>query len=288
MSNPVAGWYPDPAGGGGYRFWDGATWTSQTSANASSIPPESAPTGGVPDPSSGWGTQDAYGQQSGYQYPTDPEYSYGAAGQPPPPVGYRAPEAALPVNAKTGPSGQILSGWWRRAGGYVLDGLIVGIPTAIVAMIVLQTSGGAIIDDEAAQSLEDKVNAGSTDITFTELTAILGPGFATFITVTMIVSLSLSFINGVVLVARSGQTIGDRVVKVRKVMGDRRVPSLGIAFLRWIIPPVAGIVLTIVPFGIFMYYLNFIWAAWDPRAQTVNDKIVRTYVERSDLNGPPL
>lgn len=23
------GWYPDPAGGGGQRFWDGNTWTSQ-------------------------------------------------------------------------------------------------------------------------------------------------------------------------------------------------------------------------------------------------------------------
>ena len=28
---PVAGWYSDPAGSGGWRYWDGSSWTSHTS-----------------------------------------------------------------------------------------------------------------------------------------------------------------------------------------------------------------------------------------------------------------
>ncbi|HWC26259.1 MAG TPA: DUF4870 domain-containing protein [Solirubrobacteraceae bacterium] len=35
---PAAGWYPDPAGSGSHRYWDGARWTD---AMSSAIPPAS-------------------------------------------------------------------------------------------------------------------------------------------------------------------------------------------------------------------------------------------------------
>ena len=33
-SQPSAGWYPDPAGSGDERYWDGATWSSVTRPNS--------------------------------------------------------------------------------------------------------------------------------------------------------------------------------------------------------------------------------------------------------------
>ena len=28
QGNPTPGWYPDPSGGGGQRYWDGRNWTA--------------------------------------------------------------------------------------------------------------------------------------------------------------------------------------------------------------------------------------------------------------------
>lgn len=41
-----AGWYPDPAGGGGYRHWDGESWSEQTTDDPDSSPPGPARTRG--------------------------------------------------------------------------------------------------------------------------------------------------------------------------------------------------------------------------------------------------
>lgn len=37
-SNPPPGWYTDPAGGGGVRYWDGSTWTPHTGPGAAGRP----------------------------------------------------------------------------------------------------------------------------------------------------------------------------------------------------------------------------------------------------------
>ncbi|KEP74099.1 hypothetical protein HR12_21055, partial [Microbacterium sp. SUBG005] len=42
---PPDGWYPDPAGGGGLRRWNGASWTDEVRAvdGSTPVPSEDAP-----------------------------------------------------------------------------------------------------------------------------------------------------------------------------------------------------------------------------------------------------
>ena len=47
MSNPIPGWYPDPAGSPQLRWWDGGQWTDQFQPDPGAQAPSSAP-GGFP------------------------------------------------------------------------------------------------------------------------------------------------------------------------------------------------------------------------------------------------
>ena len=54
---PPAGWYPDPAGSGGERYWDGIAWSQATRDPHLAPPP--------PQPQPGYG----YAPQAGYGAP---------------------------------------------------------------------------------------------------------------------------------------------------------------------------------------------------------------------------
>ncbi|AEH11694.1 MULTISPECIES: phospholipid scramblase-related protein [Protofrankia] len=56
QTTPPAGWYADPSGQHGFRYWDGTTWTDQVS-DAPSGQPESP---GKTAPAQGWGTPQGY------------------------------------------------------------------------------------------------------------------------------------------------------------------------------------------------------------------------------------
>lgn len=76
----AAGWYPDPSGAAGLRWWDGARWTEHTQAQAPAAPVASA----APQ----YGQQAQYGQQPGY---TSPAPFAAQAAQPAAPIPADAP-----------------------------------------------------------------------------------------------------------------------------------------------------------------------------------------------------
>jgi hypothetical protein len=79
MSTPVAGWYPDPAGSGGLRWWNGVAWGHQVQPAAQPVVHPGA-AGQSWDAGSGdqpWGA----GQQWGPGQPGQP-WTPGAPAQP--------------------------------------------------------------------------------------------------------------------------------------------------------------------------------------------------------------
>ena len=311
MTMPPAGWYPDPANSDNIRYWDGQVWTDRVQPKAAPPPPpapappppSAAPVAGPQQPAAAQPGAQPYGDQPygdqpygdqpyGDQQPapygygpqlSDPYGGYGYAPAPAPGQG-QAP-------GRIGPDGQVLSGWWRRVGGFLIDSIIVSIPAAIAAAItttIITANGGAIFDEAALERLVDSIEE-QAPIANSDLFDVVAPGFWTVLFVSGAVWFIASMINGVYLVSRSGQTLGDRAVNTRKVMAGRTVPSVGIALGRWLIPNAlfAGIG-NIVPFGFLLQFINYLWPLWDNKSRTLHDMMVKTYVERSDLTGPPV
>ena len=77
MSTPAAGWYPDPSGAPGARWWDGTTWTehTRTPEQMAGVPPQGQQYGQP------YGRQ--YGEAYGAQQPGQQSY-----GQPYVPGGH--------------------------------------------------------------------------------------------------------------------------------------------------------------------------------------------------------
>ena len=175
-------------------------------------------------------------------YPPPP----GAYPPPPPPPGagsYPPPYQQQGygwTEARTAP----YAGFWIRLLSVVVDGLVLGIPIALLAF--------ALDPDQF------NLNAGvgynpNVDAAINGLNLIAGV-------------LYYSLLEG----GAAGQTLGKRLCGIRVVDADTYQPGIGVGrgVGRW-----AARFLSQIPCG-----LGYLWMLWDPRKQTWHDKLVRTVV----------
>ena len=145
MSQQPSGWYDDPSNPDLLRYWDGVTWTSHTAPKKSPTASQSSlgqqqqpPTAPLPQggawqvPGGGAQGQESqpyqqYPAQQGQQYQQYPGYP--GAGQYP---GAPQPQQWLqgPVTA----DGVPLASWGKRVLGWLIDGIILGIILAALAV----------------------------------------------------------------------------------------------------------------------------------------------------------
>jgi uncharacterized RDD family membrane protein YckC len=198
------------------------------------------------------GDQPQYGQQSGPQY-GPPQYGqqYGQPhsqqyGQP-----YGQPQYGPPPGYGYG-YGAPLAEWLPRAGAYLIDGLISGVPVMI--------GYGIFIADVASRAQNTYPDDGPR------------PYAIIIFVLSILVSLGITLWNRVFRQGRTGQSVGKSALHLRLV--DSRTGQTigaGKAFLREFLS------------GLFnnACFLNLLWPLWDDQKQTWHDKVVNTYVVRA-------
>jgi uncharacterized RDD family membrane protein YckC len=153
----------------------------------------------------------------------------------------------MQASASTGASAP-KAGWWIRFFAYLIDGLVIGIPAAIVGFILSLPFGGMT-------SSGGTMNAGATSIFYLIVVVGTAAYFVYFWS------------------QRDGQTIMNKAFNIKVVRADGSPMTVSTGIVRYI-----GYILNSIIFGL---PIGWLWAAWDPNKQGWHDKIAGTYVIRT-------
>lgn len=252
---PPPGWYPDDAGPGLERWWDGREWSAvtrdaPTAAEAGGAPAE---TGGAP-----------------------------VTGPVPPSGVYPGPWPAGPPGGTAAfgdrPAGVLSSGeravlWVRRVVARLID---VGICYVIVAVVGWRSAEDlsermrAHIDWVATSSggrtPQFDVNGLAADSVFLEARQTV-----------LLLLILVTALYEIVFVALRGATPGKYVLglRVRRVAGGG-VPGWGSSSVRWVVGGFLFIALPLI--GPVFWLLDVLFPLGDGRGQALHDKAARTVV----------
>ncbi len=262
MTTP-AGWYDDPGapGSGQLRWWDGTAWTSHVR------PAQEAQ---APQPQYGQ-QQPQYGQQA--QAP-QPQYgpaqgqAYQGYGTYPPQPGYTG-YGTYGGKPTATPDGAPLANVWLRLVAKIIDGIIIGVVTAILLTPFWGGFGQAM-----GRYIDEANRAAQAGRAVDPFVLYGDPGYYQFQLALGVIGLVVSGLYVVLLLRFKGATVGKMVfgMRVRRWENDDQL-GWGNCLARWasesLIPQVT--------FGLF-FIIDSLWCLWDARRQTLHDKIARTVV----------
>ncbi|UFS95226.1 RDD family protein [Nocardia huaxiensis] len=195
---------------------------------------------------------DPYSQPPG-GYPQQGGYPQSQPGYPPPPTGYGAPDP----NQRSWVSPPY-AGWLTRVGGFLIDGLIIGIPAGILYALafILGFEDTDCVVDEGPGYYSSSCTGSLSGL---GILLIVLAGLVAF-------AAGLYFIY---LEGKTGQTPGKKMVGIRLVReADGQPLGFGYAFLRRLCHIVDSL----------PCYIGYLWPIWDPKKQTFADKIMNTIV----------
>lgn len=268
-----SGWYPDPANAAQERYWDGWQWSRNTRPRASQ-PTDQRPSG-QRQPSA---QQQPYGQQpSGQQQP----YAQQPYGQPqggpqgwgaqPGQSGYPAGRPLVPVASTA--DGVPLAGWWWRVLAIVIDGLIVGVVSALLSLPIYL---------RLARALGDYINAslraaeqGLPMPAQPEVNALLS---STDQVILVLVSFVVQTLYIIAFLRWRSATPGKLVVGLRVVPVDRGRSTDPLAWSAVVARALVWTVPDLQPLLIVVRAADVVWPLVNPKRQALHDLAARTQV----------
>lgn len=276
------GWYDDPDDASQLRYFDGVVWSSHTTPRKSPTIDDSVIGRGAPQ-------QEGAGLQGGWVHPGAPQHGapQGPGPQGPGSSGWSGPAygggqgyggygTAYAQRRDVLPDGAVLAQWWRRLLARILDSVITSIVAVIVAIPWLGPMFAAVTDfvdatvaaAEAGGAMPDQ-NAYITEM----LTASLP---------ITIVSLFVGLLYETVFLVWRGATPGKMALGtvVRRVGSPGKLTVvdaikrqlIGLATAAVGVLPVVGLL------GSIVSILDPAWLLWDPKRQTLHDKVADTVV----------
>lgn len=149
-----------------------------------------------------------------------------------------------------------LSGWWRRAGAVVIDGIVVGVPSLIVSSLISLLFYGSIED----AFLSSEFNVSEQLLTTAATLAIAVAYYC------------------LIMPRTDGQTLGKMALDIRVVREDGGEITPGFAFKRQIlvIQLLFGFVAMLACY--IPTLLNYLAPLWDDGNQAWHDKLVNSRV----------
>jgi uncharacterized RDD family membrane protein YckC len=173
------------------------------------------------------------------------------------------------------PDGVALSGWGKRVGARILDGLIVAIGSLPLTGYFIVKEVEALIAFER-RTFDDAL-AGKT--TFN---TVLPWDVYRWVIPATIIGMMVSFAYEYLFLTHSGATLGKKALGISVRLRDVAGPPPGLAVAKrfgvYIGPSLLGAVPFIGSLFSLLGLLNDLWPLWDDKKQALHDKVAATNV----------
>jgi uncharacterized RDD family membrane protein YckC len=160
-------------------------------------------------------------------------------------------------------AGTPLASWGSRLGAYLIDALVLLVPTLILFFVLVAGAVGVSGGDEDA-------SAG----------AVIGALILWFIFVAAIYLLYAPLLmarHG----ERNGQTWGKQLLNIRVIRDSGQPFNFGAGALREVVLKFLGVNIASSIIPIIPWFLNFFWPLWDDQNRAIHDMVVSTHVVRA-------